>query len=137
MFRDAPVCVRRTVSCARELTRHKTALLASNDRKRRLRARCNEEAPMNAQVTWLTALAGMLAVSSVSAQDDDDEFTFQAFLSGAQEVTPPDAPATPSLGVATDTSARTRIEFSREDRKSTRLNSSHVKISYAVFCLKK
>src|SRR5690606_20879185 len=27
--------------------------------------------------------------------------------------------------------------FSRLDRKSTRLNSSHVKISYAVFCLKK
>src|SRR5690606_41614987 len=26
---------------------------------------------------------------------------------------------------------------SKEDRKSTRLNSSHVKISYAVFCLKK
>src|SRR5690606_39501183 len=25
----------------------------------------------------------------------------------------------------------------KEDRKSTRLNSSHVKISYAVFCLKK
>src|SRR5690606_41252103 len=29
--------------------------------------------------------------------------------------------------------AKTRIEG--EDRKSTRLNSSHVKISYAVFCL--
>src|SRR5690606_15756843 len=27
--------------------------------------------------------------------------------------------------------------ISRVDRKSTRLNSSHVKISYAVFCLKK
>src|SRR5690554_7679418 len=26
---------------------------------------------------------------------------------------------------------------SAEDRKSTRLNSSHVRISYAVFCLKK
>src|SRR5436305_8937907 len=26
---------------------------------------------------------------------------------------------------------------SHEDRKSTRLNSSHVRISYAVFCLKK
>src|SRR5690625_5866160 len=26
--------------------------------------------------------------------------------------------------------------FVREDRKSTRLNSSHVAISYAVFCLK-
>src|SRR5690606_18715838 len=28
-------------------------------------------------------------------------------------------------------------EVTEEDRKSTRLNSSHVKISYAVFCLKK
>src|SRR5207249_6209852 len=27
--------------------------------------------------------------------------------------------------------------IAREDRKSTRLNSSHVSISYAVFCLKK
>src|SRR5690606_41196731 len=27
--------------------------------------------------------------------------------------------------------------YSDQDRKSTRLNSSHVKISYAVFCLKK
>src|SRR5207302_6133242 len=30
-----------------------------------------------------------------------------------------------------------RLDAAREDRKSTRLNSSHVKISYAVFCLKK
>src|SRR5256885_3546535 len=28
-------------------------------------------------------------------------------------------------------------KFFREDRKSTRLNSSHLVISYAVFCLKK
>src|SRR5690606_41948009 len=28
------------------------------------------------------------------------------------------------------------LERQPEDRKSTRLNSSHVKISYAVFCLK-
>src|SRR5437870_7688882 len=28
-------------------------------------------------------------------------------------------------------------DVAREDRKSTRLNSSHVAISYAVFCLKK
>src|SRR5690554_7294970 len=27
--------------------------------------------------------------------------------------------------------------YDSEDRKSTRLNSSHVRISYAVFCLKK
>src|SRR5947207_6732720 len=29
------------------------------------------------------------------------------------------------------------VRLSREDRKSTRLNSSHTVISYAVFCLKK
>src|SRR5690349_23054863 len=29
------------------------------------------------------------------------------------------------------------LERVRADRKSTRLNSSHVEISYAVFCLKK
>src|SRR5690554_7186907 len=33
------------------------------------------------------------------------------------------------------TSAPTLIQ--QQDRKSTRLNSSHVRISYAVFCLKK
>src|SRR5690349_22509367 len=37
-----------------------------------------------------------------------------------------------------DTAYRPLIERAKaEDRKSTRLNSSHVEISYAVFCLKK
>src|SRR5436309_10498661 len=41
-----------------------------------------------------------------------------------------------------DSPSRVRLQAAREgeswsDRKSTRLNSSHVKISYAVFCLKK
>src|SRR5690606_41997886 len=31
----------------------------------------------------------------------------------------------------------TQQQLEKKDRKSTRLNSSHVKISYAVFCLKK
>src|SRR5690606_41466223 len=35
------------------------------------------------------------------------------------------------------TSPASRAGTSWKDRKSTRLNSSHVKISYAVFCLKK
>src|SRR3712207_7675105 len=30
-----------------------------------------------------------------------------------------------------------RLPMGRKDRKSTRLNSSHANISYAVFCLKK
>src|SRR5688572_31797065 len=33
--------------------------------------------------------------------------------------------------------ARARWRFDLKDRKSTRLNSSHSQISYAVFCLKK
>src|SRR5256885_5362727 len=39
-----------------------------------------------------------------------------------------------------DGSLRTRLEriaYALTDRKSTRLNSSHLVISYAVFCLKK
>src|SRR5207302_8433773 len=35
-----------------------------------------------------------------------------------------------------DSRAVEREKCCAEDRKSTRLNSSHVKISYAVFCLK-
>src|SRR2546430_3750962 len=33
--------------------------------------------------------------------------------------------------------SRRRVDPAGEDRKSTRLNSSHSQISYAVFCLKK
>src|SRR3712207_8701938 len=40
------------------------------------------------------------------------------------------------LGVSVRT-LRRDVERLREDRKSTRLNSSHANISYAVFCLKK
>src|SRR3989442_6807130 len=46
------------------------------------------------------------------------------------------------LGVRCGCSAKVKKEGSgtvpaKRDRKSTRLNSSHVRISYAVFCLKK
>src|SRR2546430_4193986 len=36
-----------------------------------------------------------------------------------------------------EVSARATLEAALRDRKSTRLNSSHSQISYAVFCLKK
>src|SRR3712207_9256910 len=38
---------------------------------------------------------------------------------------------------AADAGRARRVLGRREDRKSTRLNSSHANISYAVFCLKK
>src|SRR3989475_3319187 len=39
--------------------------------------------------------------------------------------------------IAKDSSINDDIDRLRLDRKSTRLNSSHSQISYAVFCLKK
>src|SRR3989442_2591798 len=55
----------------------------------------------------------------------------------------PTTQPTPSHGSSISASSRTRsphrcaASWRSEDRKSTRLNSSHVRISYAVFCLKK
>src|SRR5436305_12006190 len=43
-----------------------------------------------------------------------------------------DAPASGRIGVE-----QIYSDYRKGDRKSTRLNSSHVRISYAVFCLKK
>src|SRR5699024_12447322 len=48
----------------------------------------------------------------------------------------PIAPTT-DLGYAANFFRMVFDEVPEEDRKSTRLNSSHVSISYAVFCLKK
>src|SRR3712207_6958900 len=42
-----------------------------------------------------------------------------------------------SQGFMSGAAARTDLAYSTLDRKSTRLNSSHANISYAVFCLKK
>src|SRR5256885_12984599 len=41
------------------------------------------------------------------------------------------------LGLAEGKLRCGRLRVERQDRKSTRLNSSHLVISYAVFCLKK
>src|SRR5256885_4998709 len=41
------------------------------------------------------------------------------------------------LGDRRDTGQPRRVGINGADRKSTRLNSSHLVISYAVFCLKK
>src|SRR2546427_4254820 len=49
---------------------------------------------------------------------------------------PADAPYR-SLGAATVRATRQNRSSGPSDRKSTRLNSSHSQISYAVFCLKK
>src|SRR5690606_41716731 len=63
-----------------------------------------------------------------------DDFYFDNFIVNGEafiDLQPPDV-----VLVKAVSSSELEVVFS-EDRKSTRLNSSHVKISYAVFCLKK
>src|SRR5947209_16570375 len=72
-----------------------------------------------------------------------------AFASGTQHDAPSDHPAGGldefENGIGGDALARAGFAdeceraaaFDGKDRKSTRLNSSHANISYAVFCLKK
>src|SRR5690606_40581527 len=48
-----------------------------------------------------------------------------------------DSPDTTDIVIRGMPGEYTLIMLDGRDRKSTRLNSSHVKISYAVFCLKK
>src|SRR3712207_7134724 len=57
------------------------------------------------------------------------EHAARGWVRGARRFAPQQDALRPQLGVE----PRRR----REDRKSTRLNSSHANISYAVFCLKK
>src|SRR2546426_7821732 len=62
------------------------------------------------------------------------------FRSTSQSASKPSAPRNflPERFPPSWTGARTsRKEENARDRKSTRLNSSHLVISYAVFCLKK
>src|SRR5947199_7439030 len=49
----------------------------------------------------------------------------------------PRNPVAGRSGAARSTGRPARCAWSERDRKSTRLNSSHLGISYAVFCLKK
>src|SRR5438874_7224860 len=66
-------------------------------------------------------------ISSYSSYFDSDSQSNMAVYDSTQWV-----------GYMDDTTkAQRRSLYQSQDRKSTRLNSSHVEISYAVFCLKK
>src|SRR5436309_11043669 len=73
-----------------------------------------------------TALWGTSFVAVKSALADATPFAFLTVRFGLA-----------ALALAPGTRFRPRPAGRELDRKSTRLNSSHVKNSYAVFCLKK
>src|SRR5256885_2447747 len=75
--------------------------------------------------------------SQIAVGSDVDGFQLQRNL---QPCAQPAAKLRPARGVGADAVIdvhRAQRKPERGDRKSTRLNSSHLVISYAVFCLKK
>src|SRR5207302_10180018 len=58
-------------------------------------------------------------------------------LSSTRDRGRPQRPPRSAIGLARRHATSVARDPRDADRKSTRLNSSHVKISYAVFCLKK
>src|SRR5256885_3222158 len=75
-------------------------------------------------IDWLSALRGLISYlfDSVIVSTHDAHDHFSCILGKVETIRNLDC---------------IRSCFSRRDRKSTRLNSSHLVISYAVFCLKK
>src|SRR5207249_7082897 len=80
------------------------------------------------------------AIKPLSAATGPTPAPAKSLLRKANRVTPTNAfHGFHKFAVRRDLHIRIRPDQSRKpaDRKSTRLNSSHVSISYAVFCLKK
>src|SRR3989454_5853770 len=105
-------------------------------------------------VDLVTALAGQAAVAIENSRlYDEIERLFEGFVKAAVHAIEQRDPTTfghsgrvanMTVGLAAvvdraEDGAYCGVTFTREqiDRKSTRLNSSHLVISYAVFCLKK
>src|SRR5690606_40818910 len=82
------------------------------------------------------ALQGEGTPAEAPAAADPDPASVASAPAGPLAVPATPAPAVPATPSTTAQAMPTTFPAST-DRKSTRLNSSHVKISYAVFCLKK
>src|SRR6266496_3823279 len=73
-------------------------------------------------------------VARAAGSDHRREFTAAGARAHGR---PTSARSRPGGAGTRERAARWPVAADRRDRKSTRLNSSHVEISYAVFCLKK
>src|SRR5256885_11488856 len=67
----------------------------------------------------------------------NDTATTEIYTLSLHDALPISSPRCQTQGIAGRDGHRSGAACSGRDRKSTRLNSSHLVISYAVFCLKK
>src|SRR5690606_42139286 len=84
----------------------------------------------------LTAPLGSLAETSFSTLTSGIP-PFSSERTSASRSKPPGSVTPSAERIAAESADLNDWITASGDRKSTRLNSSHVKISYAVFCLKK
>src|SRR3712207_7293599 len=88
----------------------------------------NKESIRNMSIVWVTLfLVGLSLVVSVA--------TLLIALRALEKVNRSERAGDERLEILRE--QQQRLKLTDEDRKSTRLNSSHANISYAVFCLKK
>src|SRR5690606_40836013 len=80
---------------------------------------------------------GQGGVPAASLQDNQQQAQHRAQQRGEQDDQGQGLPAQPGAQGGQQLEIALAHALLAGDRKSTRLNSSHVKISYAVFCLKK
>src|SRR5256884_5360051 len=92
--------------------------------------------PRSTLFPYTTLFRSSAADQSASAPSEIDALAEEAVRLGRDALGPRQQRSAES-GHRALCSLRAIVYLSRRDRKSTRLNSSHGYISYAVFCLKK
>src|SRR6266496_5911866 len=94
------------------------------------------EAVVNALIPFLGPLDTSHTVSNLQIEISDDSATLYAYVM-SQHFLPRQGCRRGSENALLMNRYDCELMRDGQDRKSTRLNSSHVEISYAVFCLKK
>src|SRR5690606_6918520 len=96
------------------------------------------------EISWMFILLFFLGIGLFTfllTQYRVERFIYRSIQKIYKDVSMIDSTTIINHPITTDMATLTeqvkKFATDKKDRKSTRLNSSHVKISYAVFCLKK
>src|SRR5207245_8154948 len=126
----------RTAAARWGVTRARFATALERSAVHHSRGRVREAEPTDADVAAYLASLHVEDLALACACSDANEQAWEHFVLKYREDLYAAARAIVGLG-AGEARARELADSLYADRKSTRLNSSHGSISYAVFCLKK